>query len=153
MVRLALKKDKTIKWNSYLCFMQEETKAIFDHSFEYAANLLEETKEFYPFGAFTDKIGQVHPLEFDVDKNNVPNNGKVIATLEKYCEEELEKGNITAYGLTYEVQIQLEENKPATDAIALKIVSNSEKNIPIFYQPFTTEAQKVTFETIFAVNQ
>ena len=132
--------------------MNKLAESIFDHSFEYARNLLEETKEFYPFGAFTDTKGQVHPLEFDVEKNNIPNNGKVIEVLEKYCKDELESGNITAYGLVYEVQLKLKEGESAVDAIALDI-QQAEESLPLYYQPFSFENNKVKFDSVFAVNR
>ncbi len=133
--------------------MDKVIQDILNHCEEYAKDLLNETKEFYPFGAFTDNSGQVHPLEFDVDKKNIPQNGKVINSLQRYCEGELEEGNILAYGLTYEVQLQIEENQPPIDAIAVDIVNTSEEDIPVFYFPFKVSEDKVEYDQGFAVKR
>ena len=45
--------------------MHEEIEKLIEHSFEYAQELIIDTKEFYPFGAYIDTIGNVHPLEFE----------------------------------------------------------------------------------------
>ncbi len=133
--------------------MNKEIESILDHSLEYAKGLLVEHKEFYPFGAFTDKTGQVHPLEFDVDTKNIPNNGKVIDTLEKYCSKELQESRLTGYGLTFEVQLQLSEDSPVVDAIAIEIYHANEENIPMYYLPYSIQDDEVSFDSVFAVKK
>ena len=49
--------------------MNTEIEDLMDHSIDYAQDLLDETLEFYPFGAWIDTKGGVHPLEFEFDKN------------------------------------------------------------------------------------
>lgn len=132
--------------------MNEHTKNILAHSIEYAKDLLDNTGEFYPFGAFIDKVGQVHPLEMDVDKNNMPTNGKVIETLEKYCEKELEIKNILAYGVTYEAAVKVSEDKEL-DTICIHINNSEESDTPDFYMPFKIEGNKVKYDEIFAVKR
>lgn len=132
--------------------MNEHTTSILNHSLEYAKDLLENTGEFYPFGAFVDTVGQVHPLEMEVDKKNIPNNGKVIETLSKFCKKELELGNFIAYGVTYEAAVQLSENEEK-DTICVHIVNTQDENTPDFYQPFSSTEQGINYEPIFAVKK
>ena len=113
--------------------MNKTTKSIFDHSYEYATTLLEDTGQCYPFGAFVDNSGQVHPLEFDTEGvKNIPNNETVRNSLRTYCETEMSEGRIIAWGLTYEAIVQLEENSEGRDTIAIEIYSKDEDNIPFY---------------------
>ena len=118
--------------------MNNSTQKIIDHSFDFAKDLLEDTGQCYPFGAFVDKKGIVHPLEFEIqDKKNIPNNETVIKTLKKYCETELLEQRIIAYGLTYEASVQLEADADCIETIAIDIVDNTNERIPVYYFPYT----------------
>lgn len=132
--------------------MKEEIEKLLNHTVEYATDLLTETGEAYPFGAFLDTIDNVHPLEMEVDKKNVPTIGKVIDALTEYCEGEVKASKMTGYALAYEVQLQLEENQPAQDAIAIKMLHIEDDSLPTFYLPFATnDDKKVTVGELFAV--
>lgn len=134
--------------------MTEEIEKLIDHSLEYATELLEDTGEFYPFGAYLGNEGVVHPLEYEFDKKNMPTNGKVIDWLENFCKEELENKQIQSYCITFDVTIQLEEDKPATDAICFDITSPAEPDTPLFYIPYKSDKQgKPVFDEMFAVKR
>lgn len=115
--------------------MNEDLKKLLDHSVEYASELLVETGDSYPFAAYIDTIGNVHPLEMEIDDKNIPQIQKVIDALTIYCTEEMKEQRMRAYCLSYEVKIQLEENK-TTDAIAFEMIHQTEKNIPKYFLPF-----------------
>lgn len=115
--------------------MNEDLKKMLDHSVEYASELLLETGDCYPFAAYIDTVGNVHPLEMEIDEKNVPQIQKVIDALTIYCTEEMNENRMRAYCLSYEVKVQLAENQ-TTDAIAFEMVHQTEKNIPAFYLPF-----------------
>ena len=134
--------------------MNNYTQLIIDHSIEYANDLLTDTGQCYPFGAYIDKAGIVHPLELEIDKKNIPNNETVITGLRKYCETELNEKRILAYGLTYEASVQLEVDSDNIDTIAIDIVDNSGETIPVFYFPYTIEKEGlVEFGETFAVKR
>lgn len=134
--------------------MTEEIVKIIDHCLEYATELMEDTGEFYPFGAYLGNEGVVHPLEYEFDKKNMPTNGRVIEWLENFCREELENKRIMAYCITYDVSIQLEEDKPAADAVCLDITNPAELVTPLFYIPYKVDKQgKTVFEEMFAVKR
>ncbi len=134
--------------------MTEEIEKIIDHCLEYVTELLEDTGEFYPFGAFLGNNGIVHPLEYEFDKKNMPTNGKVIEWLEKFCTEELDSKGIRSFGITYDVTIQLEENKPSKDAVCIDITMREEPHAPLFYIPYKLDKQgKAVFEEMFAVKR
>jgi len=134
--------------------MNSETQKIIDHSFEYAKELLEETGEFYPFGAYLDTRGQVHPLEFELDKKNMPTNGQVIEGLTIYCKDEMEKGKIQAYGITFDAGVQMREGEGAVDTVAIDVTLSNGETEPVYYFPYeVTETGKVVFGEVFAVKR
>lgn len=135
--------------------MDTITKKIIDHSVEYAKNLLMDTGQCYPFGAFVDNAEIVHPLEFEItDKKNIPNNESVIWSLHKFCESEMKAGKIIAFGLTYEASVQLEVDKPSIDTIIIDIVDRYDSDIPFFHYPFEKmDDSTINFGEPFAVKR
>lgn len=134
--------------------MKIDTQKIIEHSFDYAKELLEETGEFYPFGAYLDKKGQIHPLEFELDKKNMPTNGQVIEGLTKYCTSEMEEGNIIGYGITFEAGVQMHEEEEPINTIAIDIVLSDDGVEPVYYFPYTkVGSDNVEFGETFAVKR
>lgn len=134
--------------------MKIDTQKIIEHSFDYAKELLEETGEFYPFGAYLDKKGQIHPLEFELDKKNMPTNGQVIEGLTKYCTSEMEEGNIIGYGITFEAGVQMHEEEEPINTIAIDIVLSDDGVQPVYYFPYTkVGSDNVEFGETFAVKR
>lgn len=134
--------------------MIEEIEKMLAHSVEYATDLLNETGEAYPFGAFLDTIANVHPLEMEIDTKNVPQNGKIVESLRTYCETEMAEGRVTGYALAYEVKVQLKEGEDSVDAISIEMVHITEKELPHFYLLFKVLAdKKVEVGELFGVKR
>ncbi len=134
--------------------MKPELKSIIDHSVEYATELLEQLGELHPFGAFTDLRKQVHPLEMEIDKKNVPTNGKIIETLWNYCFGEMEAKKITAFGITFESALKMEEGKDSVDVIVIIANHSTEKDLPAYCTPFSISNNgKVELGEMFAVDK
>lgn len=131
--------------------MHLEVQSMLDHCEEYATDLLKETGEAYPFGAFTDTAGQVHPLEMEIDKKNVPNIGKVVEALHTYGKTELAAQKIGGYAVTYECEIQISEEEKL-DCIAIDITHPAEET-PLFYLPFRVSDLGVGVDELFAVKR
>ena len=131
--------------------MNTEIKKTLDHCVEYATELLTETGEAYPFGAYIDTVGNVHPLEVEIDKRNIPTIGKVIDQLNEYCSTEMKEGRMHGYATCYEVGYQLEDDGEKQDAIAIDITHTEEK-VPLYYLPFNTGPQMEIGE-LFAVKR
>lgn len=134
--------------------MDTYTQQIIEHLTEYAKELLEDTGEFYPFGAFIDAAGQIHPLEYEIeDKKNMPNNGVVIESLSNYCSAEFKSGKMLAYGLCYESEVLLERGKAPVDTITVDVASSLDEAIPVFYYPFSIRGESVRYGEAFAVKR
>lgn len=153
----------TFNFKCYICrqdifeninTMNTEIQSIIDHSLEYAKELLSQTGELHPFGAFTDKVGQVHPLEMEIDKKSIPTNGKIIETLWNFCMEEMDNDRITAFGVAMESSIQIEEGKDPIDALVLIANHKNDEDLPAYCTPFTISGEsKVEYGEMFAVDK
>ena len=134
--------------------MNADIEKIIDHSIEYAQDLIEGTLEFYPFGAFIDTIGNVHPLEFEFDTKKMPQVQEVIDGLEKYCKNQMEQGKMHAYGLIFESELVLEADSDAVKCISIDCQHKDEKDIPLFYQSYTiSEENDVSYSDVFGVKR
>ena len=134
--------------------MNADIENLMDHSIDYAQDLLDETKEFYPFGAWIDTKGGVHPLELEFDKKQMPTVEKVLEDLKSYCENELKDNKMKAYCLTYEAELVLEAEKDAVKCIALDLIHVDEMEIPNFYVPYyINENNEVEYQELFGVKK
>ena len=134
--------------------MNPDIESIIDHSIEYAQDLIEGTLEFYPFGAYIDTIGNVHPLEFEINPKKMPKVEEVLESLTGYCEGEMADGKMHAYGLTFESELVLEEGADAVKCISIDIKHKDEPNVPMFYQSYTIEEENnVVYGEIFGVKK
>ena len=135
--------------------MDKLIQTIIDHSYEYASDLLKDTGQCYPFGAFLDRAGIVHPLEFEItDKKNIPNNESVIWSLKKYCNTEMEKGSSIGYGITHEAAVLLKEGADNIETIAIDIVLANYDEVPVYYFPYEIKSEgDVDFGEPFAVKR
>ncbi len=132
--------------------MNAEIEDLIDHSIDYAQDLLDETLEFYPFGAWIDTKGGVHPLEFEFDKKQMPTVEKVLFELKTYCDSEMEASKMNAYALTFESELVLVEGEAAVKCISLDIVHKEEKEVPKFYVPYSiNEDNIVEYNELFGV--
>ena len=132
--------------------MNEEVQKMIDHTFEYAQELLIDTKEFYPFGAYIDTIGNVHPLEFDFNPKKMPTVGIVLDSLTKYCETEMAADKMRAYALAFEADIKLSEDQDSKACIGVNLFHVDETDLPDLFMPYLAdESGNLTFDSIFGV--
>jgi hypothetical protein len=130
-----------------------EVQELLSHCHGYAADLLMETGELFPFGASMDASGRTSHREYEIDLKKIPSNGEIIEKLLAVFEEEFNAGELKAYALVYEVRIKLDE-KTTTDAFAIDIKHRESEEIPVFYYPFTIEEnENVVFGENFAVKR
>ena len=131
--------------------MHPEIQKLLDHCSEFATELLTETGESYPFAAWLDTIGNVHPMELEFDKKNVPNIGNAVEQLRKFCENEMTQNKIRGYAVCYEVKYVLVPDGESKAAIAIDS-KHCEEAAPIFYLPFE-KASEMSVGELFAVKK
>ncbi len=134
--------------------LPDHIQNLLSHCENYATDLLLETTEFAPFGALTTNDGRTHHREMEIDPKNVPSNGEIIEELEKYFKDQYQNHDALGYAIACEAKVQLDETK-ATDAISIDIQYKNEKDIPMFYIPYTVEwkSSAVKFGEMFAVKR
>ncbi len=134
--------------------MNPEIQSIINHSLEYAEDMLCQNSELHPFAAFTDKNGQVHPLEMEIDKKNIPTNGKIIETLWDYCKGELDENKISAFGISFESAMQLEEDGGLVDVVVIIADKSDGDELPAYCTPFKILGEEnVELGEMFAVDK
>jgi hypothetical protein len=132
--------------------MEDIAQKLLNHSVEYAKELLIDTLEFYPFGAYIDNIENVHPLEFEYDKKNQPTVEIVLNSLNKYCKTEMANDKMKAFALTYESEVQLSKDEDTLKCITVEIHIHDGDTLPKYFIPYhINDENKVSFDEIFAV--
>ncbi len=131
--------------------MEDIVQKLLNHSADYAKELIVDTLEFYPFGAYIDTIDNVHPLEFEYDKKNQPTVETVLNSLTKYCETEVADKKMKAYALTYESDVKLSADVDTLKCITIEIKTIEEDNIPKYFIPYHINDNKVMFDEMFGV--
>ncbi len=131
--------------------MNEINEKLLEHCDEYATDMLKETGESYPFGAYIDTIDNVHPLEMEFDPKNMPKVGAVIEGLQKYCKEEIAAERMKAFAICYEADVALSEEEILT-TVCIDI-QNEEEDTPLFYLPYTKSELGVGVKEMFAVKR
>lgn len=132
--------------------MLHKVQDLIDHCTSFAKEAIEEVKEFYPIAAYQTNNNKIYPIDFVVDKKNIPNNGEVISRLTEQCEIIKHHQDIEAYAIAYEVKVQLDsgENK---DCICIDIQHQNLKEMPLLYYPFEVKNNKLYYEDLFAVKR
>jgi hypothetical protein len=133
--------------------LPEEITNLLDHCRNYGYDLLLETGELFPFGALTDADGRTHHREEEIDTKHIPNNGQIMERLLEYFEDQYQQHEAKGYAMAYEASVQLDAEN-ATDALAVDIRYRGQEELPLFYFPFSMEADDlVRFGEVFAVKR
>jgi hypothetical protein len=131
--------------------MNELNEKLLEHCDGYATEMLKETGESYPFGAYIDTIDNVHPLELEFDPKKMPKVGAVIEGLQAYCKEEVTAERMKAYAICFEAEVALSEAEVLM-TVCIDI-TNSEEETPLFYLPYTKSEMGVGVQEMFAVKR
>ena len=113
--------------------IQKDIQNIIDYSHKFAETMLNNGKEYYPFGAKIDNNGELIAIGYKDNETDYPESQKVIDQLIAEFERELNNGQIRAYGLTYDVRVQKDNLKEKTDAILIDIYHRDSNEIPKYY--------------------
>lgn len=131
--------------------MSDINENLLEHCDEYATEILKDTGECYPFAAYIDMAGQVHPLELEYDPKNMPKVGAVLQGLEEYCKKEVAESRMKAYAICCEAEVALSEEEILT-TVCINI-TNPEDEAPLFYLPYTNSEMGVGVQELFAVKR
>ena len=129
---------------------KQDVQKIIDYLHDFAEVMLNEGKEFYPFGAAIDNEGELIPVGYEDDETDKPKSLNVIEVLTKHFQNDFQDNKIRAYGLTYDVQIKYKDQVITSDAVLIDIVLREAIDIPIYYFTYSFNDQnKVVFGESF----
>ncbi|WP_396188508.1 hypothetical protein [Flavobacterium sp.] len=120
----------------------------------FANHMLIESKEYYPFGAFIDNNGELIPVGYKDNETDMPESQKVISELTAHFEDDLRNNKIKAYGVTYDVRVQINDSGDKSDAILIDIVHRDSSEIPQYYFTYSwTEKGELIFGESFGMKR
>ncbi|MEZ4838026.1 hypothetical protein [Flavobacterium sp.] len=134
--------------------IQKDIQNIIDYSHNFAEIMLNNGKEYYPFGAKIDNNGELIAVGYNDNETDFPESQKIINELTAEFEQELNNGRIRAYGLTYDVRVQTNSLKDKTDAILIDIYHRNSNDIPKYYFTYSwNEKNELVFGESFGMKK
>ena len=134
--------------------IERDIQNIIDYSHKFAEKMLNNGKEYYPFGAKIDNNGELIAVGYKDNESDFPESQKVINKLTADFEQELNNGQIRAYGLTYDVRVQTDSLKDKTDAILIDICHRNSNEIPKYYFTYSwNEKNELVFGESFGMKK
>ncbi|MCP2042025.1 hypothetical protein [Pontibacter sp. HSC-36F09] len=115
--------------------VKNDIEKLISYSVEFAETLLLNTGEYYPFGSKIGSLGELTPLSFFYEEEH-PESLKIINGLTSFFEEALNKKEVRAYCIAYDVRVKNEKNNSATDAILVSIKHEDVSGKLIYYYPY-----------------
>ena len=126
--------------------IKQDIQKIINYSHDFAELMLNEGREFYPFGAAIDNEGELKPVAFVDDETDMPESQNVIDELIMHFETDLKNNNIRAYGVTYDVRVKDEDQLVVSDAVLIDIVHCESQEIPRYYFTYSfTDKNELVF--------
>ena len=134
--------------------IEKDIQDIIDYSHKFAEKMLIEHKEYYPFGVAINKKGELIPVGYKDNETDMPKSQKIIEELRIHFQSELEKQEIRAYGITYDVLVNLDDLKEKSDAILIDITHRDSTNLPKYYFTYLwTNEGELVFGESFGINR
>ncbi|TCI84581.1 hypothetical protein [Tenacibaculum sp. M341] len=113
--------------------IKKDIQSIIDYSHKFAKYMLNNGKEYYPFGAQIKNNGELVAVGQEDNETDFPNSMKVINELRSKFEKQFINGEIIAYGLTYDVKVQTNDLGEKSDAICIDITHRNSNDIPRYF--------------------
>jgi len=133
---------------------KKDIQNIIDYSHNFAEIMLNDGKEYYPFGAKIDNSGKLIAVGYNDNETDSPESQKVIDQMTLEFEREFNKGEIRAYGLTYDVKVQPNSLKMKSDAILIDIYHRNSDKIPKYYFTYSwNENDELVFGESFGMGK
>ncbi len=134
--------------------IEKDIQAIIDYSIEFAERMLNNGKEYYPFGSQIENNGELVAVGFKDGENDFPESQNLIDGLKSGFEKLFADGQIRAYGLTYDVRVSLNNSNNKSDAICIDITHLSSNQIPRYYFTYSwSENDELIFGESFGMKK
>jgi len=134
--------------------LKKDIQSIIDYSHKFAEHMLNNGKEYYPFGAQIENSGELVAVGHKDNETDFPESQKVIDELKSEFEKQFADGKIKAYGLTYDVRVQINDLGDKSDAICVDITHRKSNDIPRYYFTYSwNENDELTFGQSFGMKK
>ncbi|MBC5993755.1 hypothetical protein [Pontibacter cellulosilyticus] len=112
-----------------------DIEKLIGYSIDFAETLLLGSGEYYPFGSKISSSGELTPLSY-FDEEEFPESQKIINGLTSVFEDALNKKEVRAYCIAYDVRVKNEKYDAATDALLLSIKHEDVEGRLTYYYPY-----------------
>lgn len=134
--------------------IEKDIQAIIDYSIEFAEHMLNNGKEYYPFGAQIQNNGELVAVGFKDGESDFPESQNLIGGLKSGFEKLFVDGQIKAYGLTYDVRVAINDSGDKSDAICIDITHRNSIEIPRYYFTYSwNENDELDFGRSFGMEK
>jgi hypothetical protein len=134
--------------------IEKDIQNIIDYSHKFAETMLNNGKEYYPFGAQIENNGELVAVAHKDSETDFPKSQKVIENLKSDFEKQFADGKIKAFGLTYDVRVQVNELGDKSDAICIDITHRNSDEIPRYYFTYSwNENDELIFGQSFGIKK
>ena len=134
--------------------IKKDIQSIIDYSYEFAKHMLNNGKEYYPFGAQIENNGELVAVAQEDNETDFPDSLKVIKALESEFEKRFFNRQIKAYALTYDVKVQINDLGEKSDAICIDITHKNSNDIPRYFFTYSwNENEELIFGQSFGMEK
>jgi hypothetical protein len=134
--------------------LKKDIQSIIDYSHRFAEHMLNNGKEYYPFGAQLENNGELVAIGQNDKETDFPKSQKVIDLLKWEFEKQFKEGKIKAYGLTYDVRVQTNDLGEKSDAICIDITHRNSNDIPRYFFTYSwNENDELIFGQSFGIKK
>lgn len=117
-----------------------------DLCFIQAKHFLEESGEFYPFGAIMLEDSEIKPLSASTGEE-YPDSNILIQLLKKDISSRLNNGDIIAGGIGVDVFIKSSKDSSQISAIEVKVINKDGKSFA-WYLPYIVQGKNIFYQDI-----
>ncbi len=134
--------------------IEKDIETIIEYCHQFAEQMLNNGKEYYPFGAQIKNDGELVAVGFKDEETEFPESQKLIDGMTTEFEKLFADGQIKAYGITYDVRIPINDSGEKSDAICMDIIHKESDEIPRYYFTYSwNKNDELIFGQSFAVNK
>ena len=124
-----------------LSVAKKEAEALLDAALPFAENMLQQHREFFPYGYAMDKNGKTVAVS-GYDSRERPPSSDLIRQLKKVFVSGAKSGEYKATALVYDVRINLPGTGAKSDAIAVSLNHRDNYSVVVFF-PYKFESAKL----------
>ncbi len=133
--------------------IDSEVQELIDHCFGLAEELLNESGSYSPFGLTINAAGEVIPFTYEVEKGTEIDVQQVIDELDAVLDQQLGNKEIRAYGIGYDVEIEINEAGDMSSALIIDIIHDDDNQVPYYFFPYELVNGKAEFKEGFGVEK